>query len=1024
MFSHSLKRSDIGCDGPRPRMLHSRFLLLIVTLMGALLHASESLAWQSCAKEGESCRAPADKAYLMRYGEGDRWAYDLLKGSALKCSYTVYGDVAPYKHKQCYVRELNWTVCAGQGGSCAAAADGLRVFRYGPIEASPPSKYAYKSMPKGAAIKCDHHTHGDPAPYIAKHCQVATVPGVLKSLGGGKKSLGNIDPVRQLMTEVPAAKSFLQPFVGVFQITGAEGEDASEHQLFKISGEWDRSKYGGGSVLGRVAKQVSALTQELGAQNPSKIEVSLTDKNGEYDLAIKLTVQEGFAETGTIAPEVGTAFIFKELAIVLHGKMNQVTRTPDVTAELAGVVFAKLTKWDSWVGLAPSIEISKDGTLTFGGDISGACPGKPNSETDASKSCKGIWDVLSLNVVSSKGGTLKLSVTPAGQVVGIETALNDATIGNKPIAGALLVDVDMTPGAGLVLKAPDGGVSMPGLYISLMQKMPGIRDQEPFKSMLSGMAYAESEGSRLMGSIKDLDIIIAPTGLSVGDTDISGSMFKFKGSQFTGTFDLAIDATMKGDVLGFFKSGATPIQGGSMAVAVDISTINQLVKDSVGRIPGLGPVAGEITKTFNFNGAEARADLSRPQAAQAKVGFTVFGRNVSATVPVGALFRPDELVVIIVELVKNSAFELGKIVLKGLEEAGKFIADGASIASTEVAKQFTAAYNIVEGFASINGKSVGELISGVSKAVGITSEDSRAWALDESVYHRNHYIMAYQLQGQWARDGLPEAHFRSELFGDNSKGSKCLNSAPWFDARYYLMKYSGLASQSWIHNCAAVVRHWHDYGVRESLRGSAAWDPVYYLAHNADVARHAEFGRSSEGALKHFIHHGMGEGRKGNAQVWTYKDRVKVADFSLSFFSGMQRVKLAQEIHVCRALYKDRIVVGSLYMDDCEMGVGERHGSPAHSERVAGIEILSAKQPQWVAKGRPAPSGKIPVTSMIDKQGYVRTVCRAHVGGSLYKSGDFFPARDICRISDSNTTKDYSNYEVLYATQPRWESYK
>lgn len=1001
------------------------WLRAAVLLLGAASFSHGAMAWQPCAKEGEQCKPVGGDAYLMRYGEGQRWAYDLVKDKALSCSYKVYGDVAPHRHKTCEIKPLSWSVCASQGGECPAAGNAVRVFRYGPIEPGRVTQYAYKNMPKGTAIKCDHHTHGDPAPNIAKNCQVAVVPGPLVSLGGGaKKKFGTIDPVRQLMKEVPQAKAFLQPFVGVLQVTGAEGQDPSENQLFKISGKWDRSKYGGGSVLGRVAKQLSALTQELGAPNPVKIEVALVDKNAEYDLTIKMVVQEGFAETGSIAPEIGTAFIFKELAVVLHAKMNQVTNTPEVTGELTGTMFSKLSKWDSWVGVAPSLEFSPDGSLVFGGDITGACPAKPSASTDPTKACKKLWDVLSLGVVTSKGGVMKLSVTPGGVVNGIEAALNDGRISNKPIAGALLVDVDMTPGAGLVLKAPKGNVSVPGLYIALLQKMPGLRDQEPFKSVLAGLATVENESARVMGGVKNLDIIIAPTGLSVGDTSISGSMFKFKGSQFTGTFDLNIDTVLEGDVLGFFKSGAAPIRGGSMVVGADISTMDKLVRDSVSLVPGLSVVANEVMRTFNFKGVEARANLSRPQDAQASLSFTVFSQGIDATIPVGAMFRPDELVVIVVELVKNSAFELGKIVLKGLEEAGKFIANGASIAATEVAQRFEAAYEILESFASLNGKSVSELISGATNAMGITSSDERAWALKSSVYHRNHYIMAYQLKGKWARDGLPEAHFRSELFGDSSKGSKCLNSAPWFDARYYLMKYPGLASHSFIPHCAAVARHWHDYGVRESWRGSAAWDPVYYLAHNHDVAKHHYFGRNSERALEHFISHGHGEGRKGNAQIWTFKDKVKVGSYSRAFFSGMNRQVLSEDIHVCRALYKGRIVVGSLFMDDCELGSGTSHGSPAHAERVAGIEILSAKEPQWVAKGAAAPRGKIPVTSMIDKQGYVRTVCRVKVGSRLHKSGDYFPAKGICRISDSNITKDYKSFDVLYAKQPRWELYK
>ncbi len=1035
-------KEENGRPAMAARLLGARVAMImacLTALVSGLSFSENSMAeWHQCATEGGECKQPSSQAYLMRYGYGSQWAFDLLRGKPLACSFKVYGDVAPNRHKTCEVELLQWSVCASQGGSCAASVDGYRLFRYGPIAQNQSSHlYAYKFMAKGEAIKCDHYTHGDPAPNIVKHCQVAVLPGPLKPLdgvtssgggmssGGVGKKYGEVDPIRKLIDEVPAAKSFLQHFVGVIQLTGAEGADASQNQLFKISGQWDRSKYGGNSALGKVIKQVSALTEELGAPNPVKVEVSLTDKNAEYDLAFKITMQEGWYESIAIAPEIEPKFIFKDLNLVLHGKMNQVTRTPDVTTELTGTLFAQPTKWDSWLGLTPSLELQTDGTLTFGGEISGACGGKPNSSTDPSKSCKKAWDVMSLGVVDSRGGVLKLSVTPSGQISGIEAAINKATIAGKRIDGALLVDVDMTPGAGLVLKAPDGQISMPGLYVALMKKMPGLSTIEPFKTVLNGISVVEREASRVTpGNVKDLEIIIAPTGLSVGDTSVEGSVFKFRGSQFVMPFDMAIDTEIKGDILGLFKNGATAISSGKLRVGGGVSTIEEKVKEAANQVPVLGPVVGEITRTFNFKKVEATADLSRLGDAEGSIEFTVFSKNIDINVPVGTIFKPDELVPVIVEVIKNSAFELGKIVLKGLEEAGKFIANGASVAGTEVAKGVVSAYSTLESFASANVKSVSDVINGVADAVGLSSSDGRAWSLANDVFDRSHYIYAYGLSGVWTEGGNPQAHYRAELFDDEGRASKCLDSAPWFDGRYYLMKYPGLGSQSWITNCAAVARHWHDWGVKENRRGSAQWDPVYYLAHNQDVARHPEFGKSSYTVLQHWIQHGRNAGRKGSPQIWSFKDKVKVGEFSWTFFNGKNKVALKQEIHVCRALHDGLIVVGSLYMDDCEMGVAKTSGQPAHTERVSGVEILSAKNPQWLAKGAAKPSGKVMVSSMVDKSGLVRTVCRVKVGRSLHKSGDFFPALDICRISDSNTTKDFTTYDVLYAQQPKWEAFK
>ncbi len=85
----------------------------------------------------------------------------------------------------------------------------------------------------------------------------------------------------------------------------------------------------------------------------------------------------------------------------------------------------------------------------------------------------------------------------------------------------------------------------------------------------------------------------------------------------------------------------------------------------------------------------------------------------------------------------------------------------------------------------------------------------------------------------------------------------------FFNAGYYQRANPGMerltSAGTW-----ALLGHWFDTGIREGKAGSPAFDPVYYLANNPDVAA-MYGGRSYAAAQLHHFSAGVLEGRRGSA---------------------------------------------------------------------------------------------------------------------------------------------------------------
>jgi hypothetical protein len=123
--------------------------------------AAWTTSWTRCAGENETCTVTGPST--VRYGADGKYNTKSVN-APVGCSNGNFGDAAPGVVKSCEFISGNWTDCAGENQSCAF--EGARLVRFGAG-----TQWTEKVMTGPAS--CSNSVFGDPAPNVAKRCEVA-----------------------------------------------------------------------------------------------------------------------------------------------------------------------------------------------------------------------------------------------------------------------------------------------------------------------------------------------------------------------------------------------------------------------------------------------------------------------------------------------------------------------------------------------------------------------------------------------------------------------------------------------------------------------------------------------------------------------------------------------------------------------------------------------------------------------------------------------------------------------------------
>lgn len=515
--------------------------------------------------------------------------------------------------------------------------------------------------------------------------------------GGG---LSGTDPVDMVTQRVPQANAALGPLKGIFSISEAEAKSPDDRsQLFKLKGkfDWARGVNQVNSPFSFLARNAATLAQRLGAPGKVPMEVTLYDKNSELDLELSFQIADTWRVTGAMTPLAETRFAFNQLNLKLHAKMNKLNMARSFSVEAEGKMFSQPTVRDPWLGLTPVVEVDNEGSITFGGEISGACGGMPSQSTEPGKDCGGEWNVLRLGTVRSKGGVLKLSVA-GGVVKGVEAAIKEGKFGpsNIPVDGAVLVDADLTPGFGVVLKTR-GNPSLKdvlAVYRPLADKVP------PFGTLLNGMNKLPNPNIPVSGAA---DIIITPTGLTVGHIDIPTSTIRVNADANAAGVTLQMRSDLQGDIDKILQGDASGLPSGYMRFNNNFDSVNNAVKSGASKIPGIGVIVSKAVENFAFNGVGVQISINGFQrTGTADAYFTLVGSQQSVSVPLDAAFDPTS----IAGLVLNKASDLVGIMPQWLKDGIGKIPGGS-----QVLNGVQYAGGKVVGFAKDAGNAIGNQIN-------------------------------------------------------------------------------------------------------------------------------------------------------------------------------------------------------------------------------------------------------------------------------------------------------------------------
>ena len=778
-------------------------------------------------------------------------------------------------------------------------------------------------------------------------------------------------------------------------------------------------------------------------------ELSLASGSNELDLALKLTLAETMKVSPSIFPVLNTRAAFNKLEVSLHGKMPMLGGPPSISFETAGTFYLQLTQWDDWmkIGLSIEPEIGAEGPIvTFGGAFSGSCgKAEPTLET-TDDNCRGMLNPFGANLITARGGLLKLAFNAAGEPVALTAGGENATVRGWPVRDlSFFVNLDLkkltAPAAGVYVFAPR--VPLTAVLGSLPFPQAG-----PFTQLL-GMAD-------VLPAFENVELFLSPTGLNTESFTPPKTPYKER-----------IDLTMPGVALrgrlgpltfqGLAQGSLQALFSGQFAVAghallnLDLNDLNERVKAGARRIPVLGPVLGEILSLFRFNRASGKMTLRGGNlSAAADLSFTLFGKTVAPSIAFDLALRPDLLVAYVLEKLKSLASDVGKLILRGLEIAGKAIVDGTKQSASEVAK----AAGIVGDGIVTGAKAVGKGFEYVGASIGKLFESPRSRTVMEQLWeiagrlggtvvldlaHYRTQNAAAIAEGQWTVGkttpagsafglGTPLHQFRGDeralvhwIYQGSSGGYE---ASPWFEPNAYLNANPDVQqaltrqhpnNQQAVNQGAAA--HFAQFGLNEGRLGGKGFSATYYLFRHSDVAKSAYGADGYAGALRHYREYGRGENRA--AAPTLASDVAKVPGVSGSA--------------VCRVLRGGRMQGGFAFDGGSDLDCRTRKVDGSANESSLAYEVLKAGSHQWIDAKAARPTGQSYAVVAV-QDGVPSLVCgvgrtgdpRTPIPGSTVRNPDgtescLIPARPDCP-GQATKVALAQGYMYLVGTDLQWVS--
>ena len=469
-------------------------------------------------------------------------------------------------------------------------------------------------------------------------------------IGQAKKRTGKLPTAA-----VAALDTLISPTKGVFLIEESDEDDQQEKQpgaIIAVKGKfnWVRgfaAAQGPAARMAKIAKNMGYVAKKLGAPETVPMEVTLFNRGDGLDLEFAFRIIDTWQMTGELFPVVKPRAAFKELNFKMHAKLAG--KVPEFSVEAEGVGFAQMTSKDPWVALTPGIEINNEGEITFGGAFSGACPSEPTKDTEAEKTCKGLWDVFKLGRISATGGSLR--ITMEGDVPkGIEASILNGRLGtpNQPggieVTGAIRGEAKLKPGFGLVLKTSGTPKMMDFINAVYGPYMQAGGSANPLSVVYSGLNKLPNPSLPLS---QQADIIITPTGFVVENFNYPDPQVYVNARASSAGIALILESQIKADpekVLKGDLTGALP--NGYIRFTENNDTFNDEVRKIADVIPLGGKVVGFIMdKGFTFNAITGTITITNGRSeGKASLVYTLGGTSRSFDdIPIGDMFEGPKL---------------------------------------------------------------------------------------------------------------------------------------------------------------------------------------------------------------------------------------------------------------------------------------------------------------------------------------------------------------------------------------------
>ena len=336
-------------------------------------------------------------------------------------------------------------------------------------------------------------------------------------------------------------------------------------------------------------------------------------------------------------------------------------------AKIDGDFFIKPTKWDSWIKITPNISLNNTGMITIGGSFSGKCNDTRKFKRTCSDRCNKSWKPFNNSFISAQGGQLNIGFDSSGTPKKVQIAVKKAKIGPNEVTGALIID-PVKYKCGVYLKRN---------RIPFIAVLDLFRQLKFFKKIIpKGFA------------IKDFELLLSPTGGSVGPVSFPPG-FKLKGKidflGFSGSIDISAGISMR-DLLKGKISKLVNLRG---RVKFNIEELTNNIKKYVRKIPLLGSIIGEIINSFRFNYLNIGMGLKNGNAdLNGKISFRVFGKTINSSIAANVAMNPVKIAKWVGNKIKDLAFNLGKIIFKGLKIAAKAVANAGKYVAKNTVKAF------------------------------------------------------------------------------------------------------------------------------------------------------------------------------------------------------------------------------------------------------------------------------------------------------------------------------------------------